>query len=202
MWTKEIPINLLSRVELPREQPELVNLSHNVGGGFHPTRALRHPEALRGWGRKEACVITMGTYRVSSGTLLFSTQLSWSWTDSGVVARSLGAGAGAWIWLRRLVSEFLLRELADEWWWDSVWLCGGGRGGLRVDWLWWFGGPGKRGRRNGGQALPATTANTLSGTKALILTSAEHHQPETQVRLHQASQGQLLINSMPRFAFR
>ena len=62
----------------------------------------------------------------------------------------------------------------------------GGRGGLRVDWLWWFGGPGKRGRRNGGQGLPAA-ANTLSGTKALILTSAEHHQPETQVRLHQAS---------------
>lgn len=36
-----------------------------------------------------------------------------------------------------------MRELADEWWWDSVWLWGGGRGGLRVDWLWWFGGPAK-----------------------------------------------------------
>ena len=44
--------------------------------GFHPTRALCHPEALGGRGRKEACVIMMGTYRVSSGTLLFSTQLS------------------------------------------------------------------------------------------------------------------------------
>lgn len=54
------------------------------------------------------------THLVSSGTLLLSTQLSWSCTDSGVVARSLGAGAGAWIWFRRLVSEFLLRELAEE----------------------------------------------------------------------------------------
>lgn len=81
------------------------------------------------------------THLVSRGTLLLSTQLSWSCTDSGVVARSLGAGAGAWIWFRRLVSEFLLRELAEEWWWDREWLWGGGRGGLSVDWLWWFEGP-------------------------------------------------------------
>lgn len=82
-----------------------------------------------------------GTHLVSRGTLLLSTQLSWSCTDSGVVARSLGAGAGAWIWFRRLVREFLLRELAEEWWWDREWLWGGGRGGLSVDWLWWFEGP-------------------------------------------------------------
>lgn len=81
------------------------------------------------------------THLVSRGTLLLSTQLSWSCTDSGVVARSLGAGAGAWIWFRRLVREFLLRELAEEWWWDREWLWGGGRGGLSVDWLWWFEGP-------------------------------------------------------------
>lgn len=86
-------------------------------------------------------VSLLATHLVSRGTLLLSTQLSWSCTDSGVVARSLGAGAGAWIWFRRLVSEFLLRELAEEWWWDREWLWGGGRGGLSVDWLWWFEGP-------------------------------------------------------------
>lgn len=61
-----------------------------------------------------------------------------------------------------------------------------------VVWRTW-----KKRRRNGRQGLPDAAANTPPGTKALILTSAEHHQPETQVRLHQASQGQLLINSTP-----
>lgn len=61
-----------------------------------------------------------------------------------------------------------------------------------VVWRTW-----KKRRRNGRQALPDAAANTPPGTKALILTSAEHRQPETQVRLHQASQGQLLINSTP-----
>lgn len=142
-----------------------------------------------------------GTYRVSRGTLLFSTQLSWSWTDSGVVARSLGAGAGAWIWLRRLVSEFLLRELADEWWWDSVWLWGGGRGGLRVDWLWWFGGPEKR-RRNGHEQLQVTASDTLQTCRgeprtkvSKLLATPDSCKVEIQVRPHKASQCQLPINN-------
>lgn len=95
------------------------------------------------------------THLVSSGTLLLSTQLSCSCTDSGVVARSLGAGAGAWIWFRRLVREFLLRELAEEWWWDREWLWGGGRGGLSVDWLWWFEGP-KTEKKNKSQMCVVT----------------------------------------------
>lgn len=72
------------------------------------------------------------THLVSSGTLLFRTQLSWSCTDSGVVGPSPVPGAGAWMGLRPPLRVFLFRLLAD--WWDSVWwLCGGGSGGRSVD---------------------------------------------------------------------
>lgn len=107
------------------------------------------------------------THLVSSGTLLLSTQLSWSCTDSGVVARSLGAGAGAWIWFRRFVSEFLLRELAEEWWWDREWLWGGGRGGLSVDWLWWFEGP-KTEKRNKSRMCVATLLSSAFSRRCCL----------------------------------
>lgn len=87
----------------------------------------------------------VATDLVSNGTLLLSTQLSCSCTDSGVVGPSPGAGGGAWMGLRRPLSVLRLRELAEDWWCDSVWwLCGGGIGGRRVDWLWWFGAPGEK----------------------------------------------------------
>lgn len=80
---------------------------------------------------------------VSSGTLLLRTQLSCSWTDSGVVGPSPVPGAGAWMGLRPPLRVFLFRLLAD--WWDKVWwLCGGGSGGRSVDWLWWLAAPGRR----------------------------------------------------------
>ncbi|TNN26553.1 hypothetical protein EYF80_063311 [Liparis tanakae] len=79
------------------------------------------------------------------GTLLLSTQLSCSWTDSGVVGPSPGPGGGAWMGLRPPLRVFLFRLLAD--WWDKVWwLCGGGSGGRSVDWLWWLATPGRRTR--------------------------------------------------------
>lgn len=85
---------------------------------------------------------------VSSGTLLLSTQLSCSWTDSGVVGPSPVPGAGAWMGLRPPLSVFLFRLLAD--WWDKVWwLCGGGSGGRSVDWLWWLAAPGRRQEERG-----------------------------------------------------
>lgn len=77
---------------------------------------------------------------VSSGTLLLRTQLSCSWTDSGVVGPSPVPGVGAWMGLRPPLRVFLFRLLAD--WWDKDWwLCGGGRGGRSVDWLWWLAAP-------------------------------------------------------------
>lgn len=82
------------------------------------------------------CVQKVDTDLVSNGTLLLSTQLSCSCTDSGVVGPSPGADGGMWMGLRRPLSVLRLRELAEDWWWDSVWwLCGGGMGGRKVDWL-------------------------------------------------------------------
>lgn len=82
---------------------------------------------------------------VSRGTLLLRTQLSCSWTDSGVVGPSPVPGAGAWMGLRPPLRVFLFRLLAD--WWDKVWwLCGGGSGGRSVDWLWWLAAPADRQR--------------------------------------------------------
>lgn len=53
-------------------------------------------------------------YLLSSGTLLPRTQLSCSWTDSGVVCSSAGkAAGGAGLWFLLLVREFLLREVMD-----------------------------------------------------------------------------------------
>ncbi len=76
------------------------------------------------------CVQKVVTDLVSNGTLLLSTQLSCSCTDSGVVGPSPGADGGARMGLRRPLSVLRLRELAEDWWWDSVWwLCGGGMGG-------------------------------------------------------------------------
>lgn len=84
----------------------------------------------------------MSTDLVSNGTLLLSTQLSCSCTDSGVVGPSPGADGGAWMRFRRPPRVLRLRELAEDWWCDRVWwLCGGGMGGRSVDWLWWFGAP-------------------------------------------------------------
>lgn len=54
---------------------------------------------------------------VSRGTLLFSAQLSWSWTDSGVEGPSPGAAEGAWFGPRRLARVLRFKELADDWWW-------------------------------------------------------------------------------------
>lgn len=80
---------------------------------------------------------------VSSGTLLLRTQLSCSCTDSGVVGPSPVPGVGAWMGLRPPLRVFLFRLLAD--WWDKDWwLCGGGRGGRSVDWLWWLAAPAGR----------------------------------------------------------
>lgn len=54
-----------------------------------------------------------GPHLVSRGTLLLSTQLSCSCTDSGVVGASPGALGGAWTGLRLLLSVLRLRELAE-----------------------------------------------------------------------------------------
>lgn len=80
------------------------------------------------------------THLLSSGTLLPRTQLSCSWTDSGVVCSSAGkAAGGAGLWFLLLVREFLLREVMDGWCWAGCCLWGGGKG-CRVGWPWLFAG--------------------------------------------------------------
>lgn len=67
---KEILINLLSRVKLPRDK-EALNLSP-YADNVSSTRTKSRP----GPGDSGDLELEKGTYRVSSGTLLFSTQLS------------------------------------------------------------------------------------------------------------------------------
>ena len=63
---------------------------------------------------KSSTSLPFGTHLLSSGTLLPRTQLSCSWTDSGVVCSSAGkAAGGAGLWFLLLVREFLLREVMD-----------------------------------------------------------------------------------------
>ena len=79
-------------------------------------------------------------YLLSSGTLLPRTQLSCSWTDSGVVCSSAGkAAGGAGLWFLLLVREFLLREVMDGGCCAECCLWEGGKG-CRVDWPWLFAG--------------------------------------------------------------
>ncbi len=93
------------------------------------------------------CVQKVVTDLVSNGTLLLSTQLSCSCTLTRVWwALPPGADGGARMGLRRAAQcvavERVGRGLVVG---QSVWwLCGGGMGGRRVDWLWWFGAPGEK----------------------------------------------------------
>lgn len=83
---------------------------------------------------------SLNSYLLSSGALLPRTQLSCSWTDSGVVCSSAGkAAGGAGLWFLLLVREFLLREVIEGWCWAECCLWEGGKG-CRVDWPWLFGG--------------------------------------------------------------
>ena len=80
------------------------------------------------------------THLLSSGTLLPRTQLSCSWTDSGVVCSSAGkAAGGAGLWFLLLVREFLFREVMDGCCCAGGCLWEGGKG-CRVDWPWLFAG--------------------------------------------------------------
>lgn len=89
---------------------------------------------------KWAKSLTHRCYLLSSGTLLPRTQLSCSWTDSGVVCSSAGkAAGGAGLWFLLLVREFLLREVMDGWCCAECCLWEGGKG-CRVDWPWLFAG--------------------------------------------------------------
>lgn len=84
--------------------------------------------------------VTDTSYLLSSGTLLPRTQLSCSWTDSGVVCSSAGkAAGGAGLWFLLFVREFLLREVMDGWCCAECCLWEGGKG-CRVDWPWLFAG--------------------------------------------------------------
>lgn len=100
------------------------------------------------------------SYLLSSGTLLPRTQLSCSWTDSGVVCSSAGSAAGgAGLWFLLFVREFLLREVMDGWCWAACCLWGGGSG-CRVDWPWLLAGCSENGKGHSLPVCPRTATPT------------------------------------------
>lgn len=124
-------------------------------------------------------------YLLSSGTLLPRTQLSCSWTDSGVVCSSAGkAAGGAGLWFLLLVREFLLREVIDGWCWAECCLWEGGKG-CRVGCPWWFAGCSaeKEKQRNTRYIFPCVRTWLLSaraaGDNLRVKNCVEKLQPDT-----------------------
>ena len=82
------------------------------------------------------CVQQVGRYLVSSGMLLFKTQLLWRCTESCVLVGGVGAAGLGWL---RVVIDLLWRESAvGGGFLAQVHACGGGGGGgrgLKVNWL-------------------------------------------------------------------
>ena len=78
----------------------------------------------------------VGLYLVSSGMLLFKTQLLWRCTESCVLVGGVGAAGLGWL---RVVIDLLWREsAAGGGFLAQVHACGGGGGGgrgLKVNWL-------------------------------------------------------------------
>lgn len=83
-----------------------------------------------------SCVEQVGPYLVSSGMLLFKTQLLWRCTESCVLVGGVGAAGLGWL---RVVIDLLWREsAAGGGFLVQVHACGGGGGGgrgLNVNWL-------------------------------------------------------------------